>query len=62
MFWAGSILAAVMVFVLAAAAFPGGEDDARAVRRIRTMLRVGLVLFVLAPVLIVGALIVDYYG
>jgi len=26
------------------------------------MLRVGLVLFVLAPVLIVGALIVDYFG
>lgn len=60
-FWLGSALAGVMVFVLAGAAFPGGDDDLRAIRRIRLLLRIGLMLFIAAPALIVGALIVDYF-
>jgi hypothetical protein len=61
-FWAGSALAGIMVAVLAVAAWPGGDDDARAARRIRILLRVGLVLFVLAPTLCIAALIGDFYG
>ena len=60
-FWLGAVLSFVMVGVFAAANFPGGDDDLRAVRRIRRLLRVGLVLFVLAPTLCIGALIVDFY-
>lgn len=61
-FWAGAVLSFVNVGVLAAAVFPGGEDDARAVRRVRALTRVGLVLFVGAPALCIGALIADFYG
>jgi hypothetical protein len=50
-----------MVAVFAAAAFPGGTDDARTTRRIVMLTRIGLVLFVVAPAICVGALIVDFY-
>jgi len=60
-FWAGAILEFVMVAVFAAAAAPGGADDARAVRRITVLLRIGLTLFVLAPALCLGALVADFY-
>lgn len=61
-FWAGSVLELLMVVAFAAAAFPGGDDDVRVIRRVRAFTRVGLVLFVVAPVMCVGALVVDFYS
>jgi hypothetical protein len=61
-FWTGAVLAFVMVAVLAGAAWPGGDDDRRVVRRTRLLLRIGLILFVFAPGLCIGALIADFYG
>lgn len=61
-FWAGAVLGFVNVAVLAAAAFPGGDDDTREVRRIRALIRVGLVLLIAAPALCIGALVADFYG
>lgn len=61
-FWAGAVLALLMVFTFAGAAFPGGDDDARVIRRVRLLTRIGLVLFVVAPVLCLGSLIFDFYG
>jgi fatty acid desaturase len=61
LFWLGSVLAFVTVVVFAAAAFPGGDDDAREIRRVRRTIRVGLALGVLSPALIIGALVVDFY-
>ena len=61
-FWAGAVLAFVNVGVLAGAAFPGGEDDARTVRRVLWLVRLGLVLFVVAPALCIGSLVGDFYG
>ena len=60
-FWSGAILNFVMVAVFAAAAFPGGTDDARAIARVTLLTRIGLVLFVLAPALCIGALVADFY-
>jgi len=60
-FWVGAILELLMVFAFGAAAFPGGDDDARAIHRVRLLIRVGLVMFVIAPVLCLGALIVNFY-
>lgn len=60
-FGAGAILEFVMVAVFAAAAFPGGTDDLAAVRRITWLIRTGLLLYVLAPALCIGALVVDFY-
>lgn len=61
-FWAGAVLNFIMIAVLAAANLPGGADDRRTVRRITWLLRIGLVLFIVAPSLCVGALIADFYG
>jgi len=61
-FWAGAVLAFVNVAVLAGAVLPGGGDDARTVRRIRLLVRLGLVLFVVAPALCIGSLVADFYG
>jgi len=61
-FWAGAILAGLTVAVFAAAAFPGGADDARVIRRVRWLIRIGLVMFVTAPALVIGSLIADFYG
>jgi len=61
-FWAGAILELLMVFVFGAAAFPGGDDNARAIQRTRRLIRVGLVMFVIAPVLCLGALVVNFYA
>ena len=61
-FWAGAVLSFVNVAILAAAVFPGGEDDLRTIRRVRALTRIGLVLFVAAPALCIGALIADSYG
>ena len=60
-FWAGAILNFIMVGVFAAAVFPGGDDDARAIRRVRLLTRVGLVLFIVAPAMCIGALVADFY-
>jgi hypothetical protein len=60
-FWAGSVLELLMVFTFAAAAFPGGDDDVAVIRRVRLLTRIGLVLFVVAPVMCIGALVVDFY-
>jgi len=60
-FWAGAILNFIMVAVFAAAAFPGGDDDVRVIRRVRLLTRVGLVLFIVAPAICIGALVADFY-
>lgn len=60
-FWAGAILAGVMVGVFAAAAFPGGSDDDRAIRRVTLLTRIGLILFVLSPALCLASLIADFF-
>ena len=61
-FWGGAVLAAVAVFVLAVASMPFGSNDVSAVRRIRALTTVGLLLFLVAVVLCVGAMIADFYG
>jgi hypothetical protein len=60
-FWAGALLAGVMVAVFAAASVPGGSDDARAITRITWLLRVGLALFILSPALCIVALVADFF-
>jgi len=61
-FWAGGVLAFLNVAVLAAAVVPGGENDGRAVARMRVLITLGLVLFVAAPAIVIGSLIADFYG
>jgi MFS family permease len=61
-FWAGAILALLSVLVLGLSVWPGGDDDRRATRRTRALLRVGLVMFLVSPLLCLGALIADFYG
>lgn len=61
LFWAGFVLAIVMVAVFAAAAAPGGSDARRASERISWLLRVGLVMFVVAPVMCIVSLVGDFY-
>lgn len=60
-FWAGAMLAGLMVAVFAAANFPGGHNDARVIARVRLLLRVGLVLLVVAPTLCIVALVCDFF-
>ncbi|HWM34839.1 MAG TPA: hypothetical protein VNR36_11430 [Pseudolysinimonas sp.] len=61
-FWAGAVLAFGSVAVLAAAAFPGGADDARTLRRVTRLTRIGLVLFIVAPVLCLSSLVLDFFA
>jgi hypothetical protein len=60
-FWTGAVLAGLMNIVLAAAVWPGGDDDARVARRTAVLVRVGLALFVVAPTLCLGALVADFF-
>jgi hypothetical protein len=60
-FWAGALLAGLMIAVLAGAAWPGGRDDRRTIGRILLLTRIGLALFVLAPALCIGALVADFF-
>ena len=61
-FWFGAALAGLAIVVLGAAAVPGGQDDARALRRTRLLLRIGLAMFLIAPALCVGALVVNFFA
>lgn len=61
-FWAGAILGFVAIVILGLAALPGGDDHLRTTRRVRWMLRAGIVLFLFSPALCIAALIADYYG
>lgn len=61
-FWAGAILALLGVLTLGGAAFPGGDNDAGVIRRVRALSRIGLVMFLIAPCLCLGALVADFYG
>jgi hypothetical protein len=61
-FWSGAILSFLTVVVFAGAAFPGGADDARVMRRVTWLTRLGLVMFVVGPALCIGSLIADFYG
>jgi len=61
-FWAGAILAAVAVFVLAVASMPFGANDRSAIGRIRALTTTGLALYLAAVVLCIGAMIADFYG
>jgi hypothetical protein len=60
-FWAGAILDFIMVGFFAAASFPGGDDDAQVIARVTALTRVGVVLFMLAPTMCIGALVADFY-
>lgn len=60
-FWLGAVLAGVMVVVFTAAVVPGGTNDRGTIRRITWLVRIGLLLFVLAPALCLGALIADFF-
>lgn len=60
-FWAGAILGAVGIALLGFAALPAGSDPARAARRAAGLVRAGLLLFMLAPVLCVVAVFTDYW-
>lgn len=51
LFWSGTLVAGLMIAVFAAAAVPGGRNARRACLRIEWLLRIGLLLFVLAPAL-----------
>lgn len=60
-FWAGAILAGLAVTVLGLAALPGSTDDRRAIAWTRALTRIGLVMFLIAPALCIGALVADFY-
>jgi hypothetical protein len=60
-FWTGAVLGGLTVAVFAAAAFPGGRDDERAITRVRWTIRLGLILAVLSPALCICALIVGFF-
>ena len=60
-FWAGAILAFFGVLTLGAAAVPGGDNDQFEIRRMRWLTRVGLVAFLVAPCLCLGAMVADFY-
>ena len=60
-FWAGAILALLGVLTLGAAALPGGDNDQVEIRRMRWLTRVGLVAFLIAPCLCIGAMVADFY-
>lgn len=60
-FWAGAALSWVAVVAFAAAAFPGGASDARAITRVSWLIRAGLVLFAVAPTLCILALVADFF-
>jgi hypothetical protein len=60
-FWTGAVLAGLMNVVLAAAVWPGGDDDRRVARRTALLVRCGLALFVVAPTLCIGALVADFF-
>lgn len=61
-FWSGAVLSFLTVVIFAAAAFPGGPDDARVIRRVTWLTRLGLVMLVVSPALVIGSLIADFYG
>jgi MFS family permease len=60
-FWAGALLAGLMVATFAAAAAPSGADARRGNQRTLWLLRVGLAQLVLAPALCIVALVGDFY-
>ena len=60
-FWAGAILGAVGIGLLGLAALPPGRDIRRAVSRSAALVRAGLGLFLIAPVLCVVAVFTDYW-
>lgn len=61
-FWAGALVAGLMVVVFAAAAAPAGANPRRSCVRITWLIRIGLLLFVLAPALCIIGLVGDFYG
>ena len=60
-FWAGATLGFLAVLTLGAAAIPGGDNDQFEIRRMRWLTRVGLVAFLIAPCLCLGAMVADFY-
>lgn len=60
-FWGGALLGMAMLVVFAIAAMPGGRNDRRTLGRVRGLIRVGLALLILSPLLCVGALVADFY-
>jgi hypothetical protein len=55
-FWAGSLLAALAITVMGAAVVIGGSP-----RAVSLTSRIGLAMFLVAPVFCVGSLVADFY-
>ena len=60
-FWAGTLVAGLMIVVFAAAAVPAGADARRSCVRISWLLRIGLLLFVVSAALCVLGLVGDFF-
>jgi hypothetical protein len=60
-FWAGAILGAIGIGLLGLAALPPGRDPALSLSRANGLVRAGLALFLVAPVLCVVAVFTDYW-
>jgi hypothetical protein len=60
-FWAGTLTAGLMIVAFAAAAVPAGADPRRSCARIRWLLRIGLLLFVVSSALCVFGLVGDFF-
>ncbi len=61
LFWAGAVLAGAGIIAFAIAAAPMRADDSRANARLRRLVRAGLALFVVGPILCVTAVFGDYW-
>jgi hypothetical protein len=61
LFWVGAILAAAGTACLGVGAVPWVADDRRAGRLVAGLLRVGMLLFLVGPVLAVIAVFRDYW-
>ncbi len=61
LFWAGAALAGAGIILFGIAAAPTRADDSRASARFRRLVRAGLALFVVGPILCVTAVFGDYW-
>jgi len=59
-FWIGSVIGATAVILIGGAAFPTERSDAGMLRRKNRYLQVGLVLFAIAPLVMLVPLVIDH--
>ena len=60
-FWAGAIIGAVGIALFGVASIPTTAETEETLARTNRQIRVGLVLFMIAPVLCVFAVMLDYW-